>query len=201
MVCAETETTGGHATFPRAQADPDGITDLFERYYDLILSYTARRLLNMSDAEDVTAETFSRALTALPSMSPVAAARRAWLYRTATNLIHDLRRRRGARPEVPLATIEELGRWIADPARDPESHANQLEELREIVRALRSLPDKYENVLVLRFFEELKITEIADVLGIRPGTVKWRVHAALRKLGAVLTADPSFERLVTRKGE
>ncbi len=179
----------------------DESSALFERYYDMILTYAARRLLSMSDAEDVTAETFTRVLGALPSISSSEPARRAWLYRTATNLIHDLHRRRGSRREVPLDGVRELGQWVADPDDDPETLVARLEELRILGRALGGLGEKYENVLILRFFEHLRTREIADVLGIRPGTVKWRVHVALRKFGAILASHPSFRNRFQRKGE
>ena len=174
---------------------------LFERYYDTILSYAARRLLSMSDAEDVTAETFNRAFVAFPSLSPSEPARRAWLYRTATNLIHDLHRRRGRRREVPLDDVRELGRWVADPDPDPEVLTSWLEELRVLNWAISGLGDRYENVLVLRFFEGLRTREIARVLGIRTGTVKWRLHVGLKKLGAVLASNPAFQDRFQRKGD
>ncbi len=177
------------------------VGQLFDRYYDVILTYVTRRLLNMSDAEEITSETFTRMVEALPSISPSEPARRAWLYRTATNLIHDLRRRRVIRREVPLPDVRELGRWVADPGEDPETLAARLEELHAMSQTLGNLGEKYENVLILRFFEGLRVREIAEVLGARPGTVKWRLHVGLKKLESALSSHPSFRQRFERKGE
>jgi len=198
----EERSTDGHGAGPAEVVILSGEpAALFDRYYDMVLTYATRRLLNMSDAEDVTAETFTRALAALPSMSTSEPARRAWLYRTATNLIHDLRRRRGRREETSLEDITDLARWVADPDPDPEALTGRLEELAALERALRALGDRYESVLALRFFEGLTTREIAKVLGIRPGTVKWRAHVALRRLGAILASEPAFQDRQQPKGE
>jgi RNA polymerase sigma-70 factor (ECF subfamily) len=75
---------------------------------------------------------------------------------------------------------------------EPPEHAERA-ELREIVRAgVAALPPKHQSVVVLYYLHELSIAETAEYLGIRPGTVKSRLHYALRSLRARLEEDRRF---------
>ena len=82
-----------------------------------------------------------------------------------------------------------LGRRVTEyqpPWGSAEAAVLRLEERQEVMRAVRQLPDRQREALVLRFYLELPEPEIARVMGIRPGTVRSATHRALKALGHLL---------------
>jgi len=97
-----------------------------------------------------------------------------WLFQIANNLCRDRWRRLDARRRALNALREEslAGDGSAPPPALPED--------RRLERRLAELPERLREVLVLRYYQDLGEAEIADVLGIPRGTVKSRLHAAVR---------------------
>jgi RNA polymerase sigma-70 factor (sigma-E family) len=84
-----------------------------------------------------------------------------------------------------------LGHRITDyqpPAGSAEAAVLTQEERQEVMRAVRRLPDRQREALVLRFYLDLPDGEIARAMGIRPGTVRSAIHRALKALGHLLEA-------------
>ena len=83
-----------------------------------------------------------------------------------------------------------LGRRVTatyqPPAGSAEAAVLSREERREVMRAVRRLPDRQREALVLRFYLGLPDPEIARLMGIRPGTVRSATHRALKALGHLL---------------
>lgn len=102
----------------------------------------------------------------------------AWFGRIVTNVCRDRTRRRRLSPIV-IADLADR------PAPDELDRVPERDALR---RALRQLEVDHRIVIVLRYFEDLTVDEIADRLGERPGTVKSRLHYALRSLRAACDA-------------
>lgn len=76
-----------------------------------------------------------------------------------------------------------------------EDQARRVDDRDVVCRALLTLPPRQRAVIVLRYYEELSELEIADLMGISPGTVKSQAARALRHLAVVLTAgDPAVTR-------
>jgi RNA polymerase sigma-70 factor, ECF subfamily len=152
----------------RASLTPE---QLQERYLLTILAYTTRRLPCLADAEDATAETFGAAFsifarcpntTTSPTETdddPV----RAWLIGIARRKVADILRRRTRKPE---ASWESLNRETSDERHlEPEVQFLENERKYEIHQALAALPDEYEEILLLKYGDELKTKEIATILG------------------------------------
>lgn len=143
---------------------------LYEAHGPALLAYL-RRLAGRADlAEDLLQETFVQAMGNLDRLSKVVSAR-AWLFTIARNLgVSNLRRRR-----VRLAaTLTEDMAAAPAPAENP-----RLERMRQ---AISRLPDKHRETLELRLRDDLSYEEIADVLSIPVGTVRSRLHHAVRQL-------------------
>lgn len=137
------------------------------------------------DAQDVTQESFIRAFRSLDHFD---AGRpfRPWLLRIATNLAHNRRRSIGRY----LAAIERLFR--ADPEAgvpDAGRGLEQQEEARHLWRAIGRLRAADQEVIYLRYFLDLNVEETAAALGVRPGTVKSRLHRALARLQTVVEQE------------
>jgi len=125
-------------------------------------------------AEDLVAEAFTRAWTSWRTVREHPAPR-AWVVRTALNAHVSWWRRR--RREVPLAETESPATW--QPAGVDDA----------LVAAVRALPARQREVIVLRVFFDLDTEATAALLGVSPGTVGVHLH---RALGTLRTQIPSF---------
>src|SRR6266566_2881651 len=148
---------------------------LVERYKDAVQNLAYRMLGNVTEAEDVTQETFVRAYTQLGTYKPVHKFS-TWLLSIASHLaIDQLRRRRFL--ALPLEDVPFL-EWVTDLGAGPEQSALEGEQQDEIQTYLRRLPSKYRAVIVLRYWYDLSYDEIAQALKLTPALVKARLHRA-----------------------
>jgi RNA polymerase sigma-70 factor, ECF subfamily len=161
----------------RACSDRNAFAELYLRYYADVFHYCIRRLFDRHLAEDVTSTVFFKAMHSLGSFNGGASGLRNWLLRIATNAIND-----------HLREARRRAKWMEKAALEGDSAAATDEELAEkkllLQRALLSLKPRYQTVITLRFFENMKLTEIADCLGEKPSTIRtwlWRATAALRR--------------------
>lgn len=138
-------------------------------------------LRNDAEAEDVVQETYIRAFTHLDGFKGESALS-TWLSRIAIN--EALGRARGARPHVELGAVPEavldaqIIKFPVSPPGDPERTMAQREIQRVVERAIDELPDAFRMVFVARVMEGMNIEETADLLGVKPETVKTRLHRA-----------------------
>ncbi|OBQ58664.1 RNA polymerase sigma factor [Mesorhizobium erdmanii] len=134
-------------------------------------------LRNDAEAEDVVQEAYVRAFANLPAFRGESSLA-TWLSRIVINeALGRLRKQRHtvAMPENPEAQII---RFPLNPSDDPERTMAQRQILALVERATDSLPDIYRMVFVARVIEGLSIEETAHLLGVRPETVKTRLHRA-----------------------
>lgn len=147
-----------------------------------------------AEAEDVVQETYLRAFSNLATFRGESSLT-TWLTRIALN--EALGRKRKQRPTVTLESVEAAeeasAQIIQFPAMntepDPERTAAQHEIRRLLERAMDGLPEPFRLVFVLRDVEEMSIEEAASQLGIRPETVKTRLHRARRLLRQSLDGE------------
>src|SRR5262245_14523427 len=168
-----------------AAGDASAVAELVSRYQHRVYRL-ASRLTSETDAADILQETFLQAFKHLSSF------RRdsrfgTWLYRIATNASLMHRRSRARRPaeslESFLPRFDASGRHDATP--DELRVAARAEELLDratlAARAregLARLPDAYRDAFVLRDLEDMRTSEVAEVLGLEPASVRQRVHRA-----------------------
>jgi RNA polymerase sigma-70 factor (ECF subfamily) len=147
-----------------------------------------------SEAEDIVQEAYASAFSNLANFrgeSSVAT----WLTRITLN--EALGRIRRQRPTVELATLDYEGpgkaQIIPFPSMttnsDPERTTAQREIRRLIERAIDDLPELFRAVFVMREIEDMSVEETAAFLGLRPATVKTRLHRARRLLRKALNAQ------------
>lgn len=145
-----------------------------------------------AEAEDVLQEAYTRAFAGIAEFRGEAAVA-TWLTRIVLNEAHG--RLRSRRPTVDVDMIEaaqESAQIIAFPGRaadDPEADAARAQIRRLLERAVDDLPEAFRLVFVLREIEELSVEETAAHLGLRPETVKTRLHRARRRLREALDAQ------------
>lgn len=156
------------------------LIEQYERFYRLAFQYVR----NEQDALDMVQESAYRAMK---NCGKVRDSRYlfTWIYRIVINTCLDHLRKTGK--EQVLETIEEPGYVEAGFDRE-----EQEESLRE---TLEQLDERDRTVVVLRYFEELKLEEIAQVMDENTNTVKTRLYRALRKL-RVLYVEKGCESYV-----
>jgi RNA polymerase sigma-70 factor (ECF subfamily) len=141
---------------------------LYREHGASLLTYLRRKVGDRAPAEDLLQETFLQALRR-PHQVAEAASPRAWLFTVAKRVAATALRR--SRPMAPLSPNVAAG---AQPRVDP-----RLETTRQ---AIAALPEPQREVLQLRLRHDLSYEEIAAVLEIPVGTVRSRIHYAMRRL-------------------
>lgn len=179
----------------QARSNPEAFGAIFDAYYPKILAYTVRRTGSVVIAEEIVSETFTKALKNLPKFRWQGISIEAWLFRIALN---ELRMYFRSRP--PVASLDELYQREGfepqsdhDIAQEAVEAQERLERHDQFIRArelLGNLPSKYQDVLLLRFIEEKKVSEIATIVGKKEGTVKSLLSRGLTRLREELARRP-----------
>ena len=168
-----------------ARGDPGAFEELVNRYQGPIYNLCFRMVGNAEDAADMTQEAFIKAWKNLDSFQ-FEAAFSTWLYRLASNCCLDFLRSKKRRPTISLVTTndedEEQTVDVEDNAPGPEEQLLSGED-REILRkALAEIDLEQRQILTLRVVNDLSYGEIAEILGIKEGTVKSRLSRARENL-------------------
>jgi RNA polymerase sigma factor (sigma-70 family) len=161
----------------RSVAHPAMFEQVFERHVRAVGAYVALRVTH-PDAEDVVAETFTRAFANRAKFDGHEADARPWLLGIATNLI----RRRWRSERRKLAAYGRLNDAIVERARTAEDDVIDQLELQDALRALAQLPRRDRDVLLLHIWAGLTYEEVAGALGIPIGTVRSRIARTRRRL-------------------
>ncbi len=164
---------------------------LYVLYADKIYRYIRYRVQDQHVSEDLTAEVFLRLLEGIHAFRVTerdqVAIFSGYLYRIAHNLLYDYYHRQARRQVTPLdERVRDLAEsqrtWIEKGLTDAQLHA-----------AISELTDEQQQVLVMRFFEDMSNAEVAKVMGKTEGAIKALQHRALRPSSAFLP-DPSHGR-------
>ncbi len=168
----------------RAKKEPEAFGLLYDQYYPAVFGYVLKRVANIDSAKDIVSETFFKALKNIWRFKWKNIPFSFWLFRLASNEIVNFFRKN--KKAVSLDLIIEptakgdLLNEIIQAQEELERHRDFL----AIQKNISQLPDKYQEVIALRFFEEKSLKEIGQILGKKEGTVKsllYRGLDALRK--------------------
>ena len=176
-----------------ACGDSAAFARLYRLHYDRVFRYCARRLFNRHTAEDVTSIVFFKVMRTIDSFKGDSHDFRNWLYRIATNAINDQLRTAKRRADA-IRNIA-LVQGSAHPL-EVESNCEYQEEILPVKQALLTLKPKHQTVITLRFFEKLKLNEIAEILGQNPATTRSQLSRALSNLRKKLNAAAGHNRKV-----
>jgi len=160
--------------------DENALGELYEEYAPLIYAYLYRRVQDARLAEDLTSEVFMRMLQAVQAQQFWHTSFRAWLYRVAHNLIVDHYRKQ---PPAPMVELDE--QLVAD-QQDPESAVIEQLSRRGLWSAISRLTPEQQEVLALRFGQQLTAREVSEVVGKSVSAVEALQHRALAALRRVL---------------
>ena len=163
--------------------DDGGIEQALALLQNTVFSFSMRVCGHREDAEDTMQEVLLKSVPQLPEFdSPKALV--VWLYKVAKNRCLMNRRKSKFAPahELSLEGLmpdrKELDQLSSDGKINPESFAIRSEEASRLRNAVQKLPPQYRIVLVLRDMEGLTDDEVAEIIGLRAGTVRVRLHRA-----------------------
>lgn len=173
----------------RAKEDSEAFGLLYERYAVRIYNYIYYRTGNHQDAEDLTSRTFYRALKHIPRYADRGTPFSAYLYRIAHNLVANWHRDNSRRQFVPFdeSVITALRR--EEPAIVTEEKAQKEDRQDTLLQALRQLPSDRQQLLILKFTEQMSNAEIAQVMKRTEGAVKSLYHRTLVSLREELARE------------
>ena len=178
----DSKTADDSQLIAEARSNPAVFVQLYRRHYDAVFRYCVHRLFERQAAEDVTSDVFLKAVENIHRFKGNEQQFRNWLYRIATNAVNNYLRKTARRNRLLKVAREQANSQVADCVES----ADKLALLKEAVFALKP---RYQTIITLRFFENLKLTEIAEVLGSSPGTVRSQLARALAKLRKNLATD------------
>lgn len=161
-----------------SQGDRDAFGQLYQRYVERIFNYVYYRTGNTHDAEDLTARVFQRAMNHIHNYTDRGVPFSAWLYRIAHNLVANWHRDRSRKQEIPLDDIPVL----PTKGDHPERRLVRSQEQDALLKHIRKLPPERQNLLILKFVENMSNAEIGKIMGRSEGAVKSLYHRTLLAL-------------------
>lgn len=156
------------------------------RHYDEVYAYAARRTGSAQEARDIAQLTFEKLVRALPAYRPLGRFR-PWLFTIASNEISDHFRRRA--PEGPLPE-EMCGEG------DTVRLLVKKEEYGLVRRSVLALPPSQQEAVILFYYHDMRLKDIARVTGANVNTVKSRLRLGLEKLRDTLEAECDERQMV-----
>lgn len=164
--------------------DKDAFHWLVDRYSGVLKGTAYLMTQDAAFAEDLVQEAFALIWRGLPSFR-LGTNFKAWAVRILVNHTMSHRRKRRV-PETPMVEATVVS---SNPGDDPEEAFLAKDEYRQVRDALGGLPEWQRKLLVLRYYADMTVPEVARALGCREGTVKSRVHRALSRLREALSRD------------
>ncbi len=167
-----------------AKQDKSAFGELYERYLQKIYNYVYYRTGNVHDAEDLTAKVFFRALSHISNYVEKGVPFQAWLYRIAHNLVANWHRDQGRRKIIAL------DEYVSHPLKSeaPDRLTEEREERNQLLEAVRRLPEDRQQLLLLKFVEQMSNREIGAIMGRTEGAVKSLYHRTLLALREEMVA-------------
>lgn len=175
------------------EGNTQAFNQLIERYWARIFARVYQLLGNREDAEEITQDTFNRALESLPDFRWEASFS-TWLYQIASNLARNRywywkRRRRERSLSLDMPVHEDggtLSEILPDEAADPGERVRWNEFHTAIEREMEQLPVRHRGILQMRLLDDLSYEQISERLDVPVGTVKSRIARARQCLGQAL---------------
>lgn len=172
---------------PRASDDEAAFSALYEQLRPAVHAYLLGRFGDPETARDLTQEVFLRAWRRFGEIQDLAEERqRAWLFTVAKNLATDTYRSRATR-DATAAALRQHATEVAPRADEPAASVERGERLDEVAAAVRELPDDLRVVLTMHAVAELSSRQIGAMLEQPPGTVRYKLALARRRLAARLS--------------
>lgn len=170
----------------RIKSKPDGFSELFKLYYKPIFGYILRRTGDFDDTADIAADTFHKAFKHIDNFSYKGISIKVWLYRIATNEVNLYFRQKQKRnslfERIDFENKPAFNQFLHDDKKELELELQKHDQFLAVLKNLKTLPTKYQEVIALRYFEGKHNREISEILNINEGTLKSLLSRGLEKL-------------------
>ncbi len=161
----------------RAKTDAEAFGVLYERHVDAIFNYVYYRTSDRTVAEDLTARTFYNALNKISSYVQRGAPFTSWLYRIAHNLTANWHR---DQKRWKISSLNDAFEGIhRSSAPTPQAEVERRESVAILMDVIAELPDDRQQLLLLKYVENMSNAEISRVMGRTEGAVKSLYHRTL----------------------
>jgi RNA polymerase sigma-70 factor (ECF subfamily) len=178
----EVDTAAWELVAAAQQGDQDAFGQLYDRYVDVVFRFVLFRVSDRPLAEDLTSETFLRALRRISSVSYQGRDVGAWFVTIARNLVLD--HVKSSRYRLEMTTADILDSSADD--RGPEHEVVERATASELMRCIAQLGRDQQECITLRFMQGMSVSETAAVMGRNEGAVKALQHRAVRRLAQLL---------------
>ncbi|MEL6307981.1 MAG: sigma-70 family RNA polymerase sigma factor [Chloroflexota bacterium] len=166
------------------QGDKTAIGDIYRSYFEPIYQFIRLRVGDAQLAEDLTSDVFIKFIKALKNDRAPHTSLRGWIFRVARNVIYDYY---GKEQAIPAETIEQ---WIDnDDDTNPEVQALRTIEAERARQVIRMLAPAQQEVLILRFDQQLSLQETADIMDKKVNAIKALQFRAVNTLRQILQDD------------
>ena len=173
----------------RAKTDKEAFGQIYDTYVERIYNYIYYRTGNHADAEDLTARVFFRAMQHIERYEERGVPFSAWLYRIAHNMVANHHRDNSRRQMISLDAVEHL-HFTQD---GPERLTELVQDQETLLAAVRRLPADRQDLLILKFIDQLSNAEIGAIMGRSEGAIKSLYHRTLLALREDLV-EPAGEK-------
>lgn len=169
------EVNAENAVSLARSGNSEAFSFLYNQNVNRIYNYIFYRVGSEHDAEDITSRVFYRAFGHIKNYEEKGVPFSAWLYRIAHNLIANWHRDRQRRKEVSLDDQPEIPQRIDL----PETVIEKRQEMELLLRGIRRLAPERQQLILLKFLDDLSNAEIAVIMGRTEGAIKSLYHRAL----------------------
>ena len=166
------------------QGKADIFSQVYEAYVNRIYRFIYLKMATREDSEDLTSQTFFRALEYLSRPDAQVENLQAFLYRVARNQVADYYRAKGERKSD--LELNEMSEMMADTNLDLSLEFDKQLDLETVRRALKEINSDYQDAIIWYYVEEQTITEISQILEKNQGTVRVLIHRAVKSLKEAL---------------
>ena len=180
----------------QARTSREAFGELYERRVADIYRYVYYRVGSVEDTEDLTARVFARALKHIHNYNDRGLPFMAWLYRIAHNVVANYHRDTQRHPSVPLddVDLETSAFGHADALQDDTADATDLRidgerERARLISAIRKMSEERQQLVVLKFVQQLQNVEIGQIMGRSEGAIKSLYHRTLAQLRELMTNE------------
>jgi len=160
--------------------DAQALAEIYDRYAESIYRYAYRFVGNAHLAEDLTSDVFLKLLQVLGTSRAPRTQLQGWLYRVARNLAVDWSRQQAKGAQLSL------NEQVIPGGDSPATQLEQQQLHQELREAVSKLAPSQQQVIVLRFGEGRKISEIGRMMGKSEGSVKLMQYRAMKRLRKLL---------------
>jgi RNA polymerase sigma factor (sigma-70 family) len=157
---------------------------VFREHRDKVFGYAFYLLRNREDAEDVTQEVFIALWRHWTDVDPKKM--EAWIMRSTRNRCIDVIRKR----QSPLSRVQDINwenaAFSGNEAESPLAQMELTETQDSVLNMLYTLPEKIQSILLLHYFQDMKLTAIGDVMDVNLNTIKVTLHRGRKMLKEAL---------------